>query len=157
MIEDQHAQRLTRFIKNHLPLVTAMGAQISFYDGQRFDLSAPLSLNHNDKMTAFGGSLYCLCVTNAIGLMFIKCFEQGINPDLVVSHAEIDYIKPVPSEHITAVASGPDGLKWQQFFQRYQEKSKAGMNISSIIEVNGQQAVSFNGRFAIVGESDTTL
>ena len=108
-------------------------------------------------MTAFGGSLYCLCVTNAIGLMFIKCFEQGINPDLVVSHAEIDYIKPVPSEHITAVASGPDGLKWQQFFQRYQEKGKAGMNISSIIEVNGQQAVSFNGRFAIVGESDTTL
>ncbi|NRA41635.1 MAG: YiiD C-terminal domain-containing protein [Pseudomonadales bacterium] len=152
----QYTQRLQRFIENHLPLVKAMGAEITDYSDKAFSLSAPLALNHNDKMTGFGGSLYCLCVTNAIGLMFIKCFEQGLNPDLVVSHAEIDYQRPVADALITATASSPDTADWQQFFTRFDERGKAGMSLSSHIYSAGQLAVSFNGRFAIVGETDSS-
>ena len=92
--------RLDKFISNHLPLVVSMGARIHHYDGADFVVSAPLALNHNDKGTGFGGSLYCLCVTNAIGLLFLRCFEEGLNPDLVVSKAEISYLRPVASATI---------------------------------------------------------
>lgn len=153
----RHAARLNRFINKHLPLVSAMGASIKHYDAASFIIDAPINLNHNDKMTAFGGSLYCLCITNAIGLVFLKCFERGINPDLVVSHAEIDYILPVKKDLIESTCISPNETRWDEFFSKYHDKGKAGISLKAKIMVGDEVAVSFSGRFAIIGESDTTI
>ena len=147
-------ERLNRFIADNLPLMVSMGAEIEFYDGQTFQLKAPLALNHNDKGTGFGGSLYCVCVLNAIGLVFLKCFEQGMNPDLVVGKAEIEYKKPVTSAEIIGHCESPAQDHWQRFFDDYAEKGKAGISLESRIFQNGEEAVYFRGRFALIGEYD---
>lgn len=153
----QHSERLNRFIDKHLPLVTNMGVAIKHYDGNSFVIEAPLALNHNDKMTAFGGSLYCLCITNAIGLVFLKCFEQGLNPDLVVSHAEIDYTLPVKDSAIESSCVSPNNTRWKEFFDTYNENGKSGISLQATIMNGDNVAVSFQGSFAIIGESNTTI
>ncbi len=154
-------QRLEQFIATHLPLVNSMGLEIEHYDEycdeeNSFVVSAPLNKNHNDKLTAFGGSLYNLCITNAIGLCFLKCYEQGIlEPDLVVAKAEIEYLKPVSTEKIVAMCESPKPEKWQHFFEKYQYEKKAVISLHSEIIVDGEICVRFSGRFAIIGQDRT--
>ncbi len=148
-------ERLNQFIADHLPLMVNMGAEIEHYDGEKFLLKAPLALNHNDKNTGFGGSLYCICVLNAIGLVFLKCFEKGMNPDLVVGKAEIEYKKPVTSESIIGHCDSPSQEHWDAFFDKFAEKGKAGISLESRIFENDEEAVYFSGRFALIGETDS--
>ena len=153
----QHSERLNRFIQKHLPLVVCMGLKIDNYDGQQLIVSAPLSLNRNDKKTAFGGSIFNLCVTNTIGLAFIKCFEVGLNPNIVVAKADIEYLLPITSESIKSICISPQANAWQNFFKRFEEQGKASITLQSVVAEHGQPAAIFNGRFAIVGESGTTV
>ena len=143
--------KLQSFINKHLPLVQQMGMELQDYQSDQLTLSMPLSKNHNDKMTAFGGSLYCLNLTTSIGLLFIKCFEQDIEPNLVVRHAEIDYLAPASSPMISAKTQSIDTSQWQQFFIRFAQSGKAFVEIRSETFDNGQLAVTFTGQFAIIG------
>lgn len=148
--------RLETFIAKHLPLISAMSLSIETYNDTVFEVSAPLAKNHNDKLTAFGGSLYNLCITNAIGLCFLKCYQQQIlEPDLVVSKADIRYLKPVASPKLLACCEIPAAQQWQQFFADYQQAGKASINLSSKVMVDGAIAAEFNGRFAIIGQDQT--
>lgn len=147
-----YIQRLERFLENHLPVMVSMGASVKHYDGQRFELQAPLALNHNDKGTGFGGSLYNICVMNAIGLGFLKAFERGLDPDLVVGKAEIEYKAPVNADPIVGIALSPDDEAWETFFQRYVETGKASITLESRIYEGDTEAVYFRGRFALIGE-----
>ena len=149
----QPTQRLQQFIAEHLPLVTAMQAEINFYDGQQFYLQAPLGLNHNDKYTAFGGSLYNLCITNAIGLGFIKAYEKGLDPNWVVAKAEIEYKAPAKSECLIAKCISPSEELWQQFFKDYNEKGRARIEITSTVYEGNIIACQFTGKFALIGAS----
>lgn len=149
--------RLESFIERHLPLIKNMGLEIASYDGQKFIVQAPLSENHNDKNTAFGGSLYNLCLVNAIGLAFLKCFERGINPDLIVSKAEIQYLKPVSNTVIQSCCLSPSDSEWEIFFKQFYETGKAKQPLQAIALSNNDEAVIFNGMFALIGESETTI
>ncbi|MCY4044474.1 MAG: YiiD C-terminal domain-containing protein [Cellvibrionales bacterium] len=143
--------KLRAFITKHLPLIQHMGIQLEDYQAGKLTLSMPLFKNHNDKMTAFGGSLYCLNLTTSIGLLFIQCFERGIEPNLVVRHAEIDYFAPASSPTILAKSQNIDATDWEQFFNDFNKNQKAFIEISSETFDKGQLAVTFTGQFAIIG------
>lgn len=146
-------KRLNQFVVDNLPLMVSMGAEIESYDGEQFLLKAPLALNHNDKGAGFGGSLYCVCVLNAIGLVFLKCFEKGMSPDLVVGKAAIEYKKPVTSASIIGHCISPSSSHWDAFFTQYAEKGKSGISLESRIFENDEEAVYFSGRFMLIGET----
>lgn len=156
MTPNNACQRLNAFIENHLPLISAMGLSIHHYDTDIFQVTAPLSKNHNDKLTAFGGSLYNLCITNAIGLCFLKCYEQDIlEPDLVVAKADISYSRPVKTDPIMATCKIPNADNWSAFFEKYKAEGKAAISLCSQVIIDEQVCVEFNGRFAIIGENQT--
>ncbi len=148
----QEEQKLTDFIHHNLPLMVNARVKIHHYDSAIFTLSMPLDANYNDKATAFGGSLYCLCVTNAIGLAFLKAYERGIEPDLVVSSANIQYLKPVSDNLILASTAELEPSCWQSFFDDYKKHGKARITIRSSITQGGEIAVTFEGQFAIIGK-----
>ncbi len=156
MTPENACLRLSTFIQHHLPLIQAMELSIQHYDEAVFQVSAPLAKNHNDKLTAFGGSLYNLCITNAIGLCFLKCYENDIlEPDLVVAKANIHYLKPVKTETITARCNIPSCDNWQKFFTTYAEEGKAAISLTSRVIIDGDTCVEFSARFAIIGENQT--
>lgn len=146
--------RLEQFIALHLPLVKAMSASINFYDGKDFRLQAPLQLNHNDKGTAFGGSLYNLCITNAIGLGFLKSYEKGLAPNLVVAKAEIEYLRPATDQTLIAHCKSPSEKQWAEFFDKFQHRGKAKIDLESTVYQDGKIACLFKGQFAIIGACD---
>lgn len=151
--QQTHTDRLNHFIQHNLPLLVSMKVDIVHYDGKQFRVKMPLSSNHNDKGTAFGGSLYCLCIINAIGLAFLKSYEQGITPDLVVTRAEIAYLAPAKGENIIAEAIAPDLARWQQFFSDFKTQGKAKIALESQIMHNKKTCVKFTGDFALIGEN----
>jgi len=97
------------FLYQHIPLAEAMQVNIESYDGQHLLLSAPLACNHNDKGTAFAGSISSLAtVSGWIALMLWTKDHYDGEFQVAVAHADIHYKKPILTD-FTARATLPNG------------------------------------------------
>tara|TARA_R110002049_G_scaffold219134_1_gene390865 strand:- start:312 stop:788 length:477 start_codon:yes stop_codon:yes gene_type:complete len=150
---DRLAKDLDAFLKEHLPLARAAGVQIDSYDGETLQVSAPLELNINDKKTAFGGSLYNLCVIAAWGMTDLKAKELGFTGDIVVAKGEINYLRPLRSR-LVARAFAPDETMLEKAIHSYQTRDKAVFFIAvQMLDEQQQVCVEFQGKYAILATS----
>jgi thioesterase domain-containing protein len=146
----QLAKDLDAFLNEHLPLARAAGVEIDAYDGDLLQVSAPLSLNINDKSTAFGGSLYNLCVIAAWGMTDLKAKELKLAGDIVVAKGEINYLRPLRSRLI-AQAFAPDQAMLEKALHSYAVKGKAVFSIHVEVRDEHQQlCVEFTGKYAVL-------
>ena len=145
---------LDEFFNQHLPITKYLNMRCHEYTGDSFSLAIDLKPSINDKLTAFGGSLYCVSVMNCWGMVYLQGRQRGINPNMVVAHAEIDYLAPVSDEVIIATCHAPDDADWEGFFDSFYNRGKARAKVSSTIMCNGKEAVRFNGQYAIIGMND---
>ena len=153
--EQSHAlaAQLADFVQRYLPLARAMHIEIAHYDGNTLVLSAPLEHNNNDKLTAFGGSLYCLAVMSCWGCVYLRCLHEGIAlpaPDIVVSGASITYLAPVTATTIEARCDCND-TDWQAFAERYRARGVAKVSLMASVIERGKTAVEFSGDYALIG------
>ena len=152
---EQLKQQLETFVEAHLPLGRAMGIRVTHYDRNSLSLGAPLNLNDNDKNTAFGGSLYCAAVMSCWSLLYLECLARNkpnlSAPNIVIGKAEIEYLVPVNSEQIISRCDAPSKEAWRSFFDCYDQRGKAKVNLSSTICCGGHRAVEFTGRYAVIG------
>lgn len=144
------AHRLSEFIAEHLPTARHMRLSVSDYSDGALTLTAPLGPSINDKQTAFGGSIYVVAVMACWGSVYLHCVESGLDPDIVVAKAEIEYLLPVPSD-IVARSLPAEDADWQGFFTRFEERGRAKIELCSEVIVNGEVAARFKGLYAIVG------
>ncbi|AKH69654.1 thioesterase-like protein [Spongiibacter sp. IMCC21906] len=142
---------MDEFIAQYLPSAQFMQLEVDAYNGKSLHLKAPLGPNINDKNTAFGGSIYCVSVMACWGMVYMRCVDYGLDPDIVIAKAEIEYLKPVTGD-ILAKSLEADENRWNDFFSRYEERGRARMALSSEVHVNGELAVKFSGNYAIIGE-----
>ena len=145
---------LDEFFAETLPISKYLNMRMHQYTGDTFSLAIDLKPSINDKMTAFGGSLYCVSVMSCWGMVYLQGRQRGINPNMVVSHAEIDYLAPVDDEVIIATCHEPDDADWDGLFDGFHQQGKARAKVSSSIYCRGKQAVRFNGHYAIIGTID---
>lgn len=150
------AERLTEFVQTHLPTAQALQISVTDYDSQSLTLSAPLAPSVNDKQTAFGGSLYVVAVMAGWGMVYLRCREAGIDPNIVVARGEIDYHAPVDSD-IVASSLAIDEAEWQRFFSDFEARGKAKIELRTEVVRNGKPAVSFKGLYAIIGHASDLL
>jgi|TARA_B110000902_G_scaffold266256_1_gene353299 thioesterase domain-containing protein len=140
---------LNNFVINTLDLAVSMDIAIESYDRETLVLSAPLEKNINDKNTAFGGSLYVLNVMTCWGMVYMKCREGGIEiPNIVVSHAEIDYLAPVPDKKIIASCTISDDF--DGFIEYYYGNGRSRVRLQSSVVTAGKTAVLFKGKYAVI-------
>ncbi|WP_373089802.1 YiiD C-terminal domain-containing protein [Zhongshania sp.] len=145
-----NGKALDNFIGLYLPTAQHMQLSVKSYDGKSLRLHAPLGPSINDKLTAFGGSIYCVAVMACWGMTYLRCVDYGLDPDIVVAEASIEYLKPIPDD-IIAQSLVADERDWQRFFQHFEARGRAKINLCSEIKVNGEVAVRFKGLYAIVG------
>jgi thioesterase domain-containing protein len=146
---DELITGLNNFVINTLDLAVSMDIAIESYDRETLVLSAPLEKNINDKNTAFGGSLYVLNVMTCWGMVYMKCREGGIEiPNIVVSHAEIDYLAPVPDKIIIASCTISD--EFDGFIKYYDANGRSRVRLQSSVVTAGKTAVLFKGKYAII-------
>jgi thioesterase domain-containing protein len=147
------SQYLTDFFAAHLPITEYLHMRVVEFTPQQFQLAIDLAPSINDKLTAFGGSLYCLCVMNCWGMAYLQARARGINPNMVISSASIDYIAPVKQDPIIA-SCHVDQVDWDAFFSELDERGRAKISLCSTVYEQGKVAVNFSGEYAIVGCHD---
>ena len=67
------ARKLDEFIARHLPTAQHMQLAVADYDSRSLTLTAPLGPSINDKLTAFGGSIYVVAVMACWGMVYLRC------------------------------------------------------------------------------------
>jgi|JI10StandDraft_1071094.scaffolds.fasta_scaffold759604_2 thioesterase domain-containing protein len=98
MTHEQSMQFLQQFLYEQLPLTKAMQVQVAAYDGQSLVLTAPLACNHNDKGTAFAGSIGSLATVCGWGLWMLWTKAHYDECQVAVSHGDIQYKKPITTD-----------------------------------------------------------
>jgi len=145
------SHKLTEFFHAHLPLIRHMELEVEHYDGDTLVLCAPLGPNINDKLTAFGGSLYNVAVMTCWGMAYLKTQEHGIECNQVVTKANIIYMSPVRGA-LRAVCKAPPEAEIEAFIAKFKQRGKAKIDLSAKITCGGKLAVDFAGQYAILSE-----
>ena len=144
------AHELQLFFRQNIPLAEAAGIEVDAYTGDQLIVSAPLDKNINDKGMAFGGSLYNVCVICGWGMAHLKAEELGLTGQMVISKAEISYLKPLVAR-LVATAQSPDPEQLSHFKQAYQKRGRAAVQIEvTMLDEQQQPCVHFVGKYAVL-------
>ncbi len=144
------SHKLTEFLKAHVPATQYMGFEVKEYNGHSLTLSAPLDPNINDKQTAFGGSIFCLCVMCCWGMVYLKTQEKNIACNQVVTESNISFLSPVDGE-IIATCTSPSEEELKEFFERFETRGRSKIALTAEVQCNDTTAVKFSGQYAIIG------
>lgn len=144
------SHKLTEFLEAHVPATQYMGFQLNEYNGHALSLSAPLEPNINDKQTAFGGSLFSLCVMCCWGMIYLKTQEKNIQCNQVVTESNISFLAPVDGK-IIATCTSPSDDDLREFFERFETRGRSKISLTAEVQCNGNTAVQFSGQYAIIG------
>ncbi|HEX5360424.1 MAG TPA: YiiD C-terminal domain-containing protein [Fluviicoccus sp.] len=125
------------YLARHLPLSRAMQVRVDLYDGISLHLSAPLACNHNDKETAFAGSISSLASLSGWGLMML--WSEALGPcQAAIARADIHYRKPLLTD-FRAIATLPDAAAIETFHRTFRERGRAKMPVT--IEIHDAHGV----------------
>lgn len=142
---DLHAfleQRLAQ-----MPPARAMGLRIGHLEPHSLALQAPLSLNLNDKGSAFGGSLCSVMTLAAWGLVSVRLAEAGYQADVYVQDASTRYLAPL-REDLYARAWLAEGESWAEVRQTFMARGRARARLHAHIrDRDGKVCCTLEGRF----------
>ena len=106
---------LNEFITQHLPSIDAAGVAVDIDNEQQLILSAPLTLNHNDRGNAFGGSIFNIALMACWGTLYLECRKHINHPNIVTRDGQIRYRQPCDEKIIRASCKKPNQRQWDGF------------------------------------------
>ena len=134
-------------LAQRIAITQALGIKAERYDGNQLTLSAPAAANLNDKATVFAGSLYSTAVLCGWGMLFLKLREAGLNADIAVYHADINYLKPATGD-FRAVCAAPEPAALADFLDALNANGKARLTLAAEVHDPRRQVASFTGKYA---------
>ena len=141
-------EKLEKILHEEIPITLAMGIQVAEILEDSIKLSAPLAPNVNHKSTAFGGSLYSLCVLTGWSLLYAQLAKQCFHGHIVIQESQIQYLKPVSSD-MTAMCKIDNKKAFERSLLIFSKKNKARFSLRTNIMTNKDVAVSFLGKYVI--------
>ncbi|MES2569617.1 MAG: YiiD C-terminal domain-containing protein, partial [Verrucomicrobiota bacterium] len=127
-----------------IPITRSMGIRVISSEPAQFVIEAPLLLNHNHLGTAFGGSLSAIATLAGYGMIWLAL--QDRDSHVVIRESAITYRRPVRG-NIRAICRLPLPAIVEAFRGNFAKKGKARINLSVVIEEEGEVAVRFKGTF----------
>lgn len=121
---------IEKTIHQHIPLSLAMDFHIEKLSRQEILVTAPMQANTNIHGTGFAGSIYALGVLSAWGLIKYCQDEAGLDAELVIAKANIQYKKPIVDEIVCAcqLSQNNEQLYLEQLKKHH--KAKIILNVS---------------------------
>ena len=142
-------KELQNKLYNEIPLTKLMEIKIQDYNESELITTAPLSININDKGTAFGGSLSTITIISAWSLCWLISKELGFDSkNIVIIKNETSYRKPVTKD-IICHTKKPLQKEIEILKQKLETKKSASIKIESNIIENGEICVEFEGYYVI--------
>ena len=138
-------KELENKLHTQIPLTKLMELKIINYDEEQLITTAPLSVNINDKGTAFGGSLATITIISSWSLCWLVSQELGFQSNnIVIIKNEHSYRKPVTKD-IICVTKKPSLQEIEILKNKLLTKKSASIKIESQIIENGEICVDFIG------------
>jgi thioesterase domain-containing protein len=145
MLIDELQQKL----HNEIPLTKMMDIKIQDYNEKELITTAPLSININDKGTAFGGSLSTMTIISSWSLCWLISKELGFDSkNIVIIKNENSYRKPVTKD-IVCYTQKPTKEEIEILKRKLETKKSASIKINSVIIENNEICVEFQGYYVI--------
>lgn len=136
-------------LHNEIPLTKMMELKIQDYNEKELITTAPLSVNINDKGTAFGGSLSTMTIISAWSLCWLISKELGFNSNnIVIIKNETSFRKPVTKD-IICHTKKPSNEEIKILKKKLLTKKSASIKIKSRIVENDEVCVDFLGYYVI--------
>ena len=130
-----------------IPITNALGVRIESFDGARLSLRADFEANINLHGTAFAGSLYAINALCGWSMLHLQLALADLKGSIVLAEGNIRYTAPV-RDTILATCAWPNGS--DAFESIKSGKKKARVTLTSSVEQDGQPAVRFEGRYAVL-------
>ena len=143
---------LNECITLHLPSIDAAGVSVETENNEQLILSAPLTLNHNDRGNAFGGSIFNIALMACWGALYLECRKHIANPNIVTRDGQIRYRHPCDEKIIRATCRKPNQRQWDGFFAHYEKTGKTSLSLTSKIMNGDEIAAYFEGVFVLLSD-----
>lgn len=141
-------KQLQDILLYEIPITQAMGVVVASVSHNKVCLRAPLAPNINHKSTAFGGSLYSLCVLSGWSLLKTRFAEQQLDGHIVIQASQIDYRKPVHHD-LESTTVLDDEKDFNRRLAVFNKKGKARFTLRSQIYSASELAVVFDGKYVV--------
>jgi len=135
-------------LHSEIPITKSIGILVKGYSENGITLAAPLSNNINHKNTAFGGSLYSVCVLTGWSLIYALMTKKELSGHIVIQESNIKYLKPVTSD-INASSCFRDENQINRFVNVYRKKRISRITLIVTVKQNNIEAVRFEGRYVV--------
>lgn len=139
---------LQKVLHSEIPLTKAIGIEVVEYNDRGLTLRAPLESNINHKCTAFGGSLYSVCVLSGWSLIYLLLREHGLSGHVVIQKSRTEFLKPVASD-IVASCAFDSAEQCERLLRTYKRKGLARIRLQSCVVCNDQASVLFEGAYVV--------
>ncbi len=160
------AEEVEAYLREHIPLSTAMGVRVKSATVDHVRLAAPLAPNVNHHETVFGGSASAVATLAAWTLLHLRLQAAGgarprEGPDgpasgrpwdtvqLVIQRGAMEYRKPIPGD-FDAVCEFADAAAWERFSATYARRGRARLTLRSRLVFDDHDMASFEGDFVAV-------
>jgi thioesterase domain-containing protein len=144
------AGTLEKYLHEHIPLSKAMGVEVLEATLHGVKLSAPLSPNINHRGTVFGGSAAAVAILSAWSLLYLRLRSEHMGSNLVIQKNEMTFECPITGL-FTATSTLHDPLAWSRFIATLRRKTRARINVTSVLHCNGEKVGGLDGDFVAIG------
>jgi thioesterase domain-containing protein len=147
-------KRLEKLLREKIPLVKALKAEIRKVHPDCVELWAPLAPNHNHMGSAFGGSISALLILGGYTWLYQFMLEQGHDVHVILKSCEIDYKFPI-EEDLFIFGRAPAAGEIEKFLISFKRKGLGRIHLQSEIRIEGKKAATLQGEY-VVKASDAT-
>lgn len=136
---------LTGYIHRNIPLTKAMELRVLKVSPYEIEVVVPIEPNLNHKKTVFGGSLHCATTVACWGLLYVN---TAPGHEIVITHSEIDYIKPVNEDFLVKSWVSQESL--ENYHHALQRKGRGRIELDALIGNSEDPWVKFRGVYATI-------
>lgn len=148
-MSQDYRQLLSKFeakLRQDIPLINHMGFQQLDYDRSTLSIQAALEPNHNDKGTAFAGSLSACSNLCGWGLITLLLDAEDKDYDVVIRDSRLEYFLPV-TQDFEVVAKFATDADLDTFVEKLKSKGKARMDVVVQVMEGGELCFRLSGAY----------
>ncbi len=147
--QDNSLGEMNAYLRTELPLTTAMGIEVTAWDGQVVTLGAPLGPNLNHADTAFGGSIAALGILAGYTLLYLVLRERGVSNKLLIQRSEVDFVRPIITD-LRATAHLPPAEELEAFVESVQRRRRGRVEVLSEVWSGGMVGARHRGLYIAI-------
>ncbi len=145
-------KKLEEMLHKEIPITKAMEISVLEFTPSKVRVSAKLTPNVNKKLTAFGGSIYCVMLVCGWSMTYANIRETDVDAHVLLQKSSVQCLKPIEGD-IIAECDLTDEKERAKFLKMYERHNKAKLHVDVFCREKGETLAKFDGFFGCVREA----